>query len=603
MKKLLIAIFFISIGVFAQVNEESFNSGIITYKTKSQVYVTFKSTDGINKGDTLFVKNRNNMIPALIVATLSKTSCAGKGIVQNLDIDTKIYVIQKNEFNRAVSNVEKNDKVAAGISEPKIKLTIPESEIKDTDNDNKQINKNKPTEIVEEKIVPDSEVTSRQSELISLQTTEVNDKPVIILSETPAEIIRKKKVDDSETKELKSSVVGKISVQSYSNLSNLSRELSYQRWRYAFQLTANNIGSTRLSYSHYINFAYRASDWNTVTSNLGNAIRIYDLSLRYDFNDRTNVTAGRHINRKVSNVSMVDGLQFETGVSSWSFGVITGARPDYRNLGFNLNLLEYGAYIYKTDTLGFGNMQNTISLFEQTNHSKTDRRFLYFQHTNSLIQNTRIFLSSEVDLFKKELGVSKSDFSLTSLYASVNIRPSDIVSFNLSYDARKNVIYYETFKTFADSVYENETRQGFRARVSLRAVKGLYINGNYGYRFRKGDAKPSRNYGGSLSYYKIPVVDLRIGTDFSWLSTSYIDGTIWGISLSRDISNGANLSVDYRNTIYDFNKTVDKLKQHSVSINLSLSLLRPVYLGLTYEGVFEDTRTSGRVLTNLSYRF
>ena len=87
-------------------------------------------------------------------------------------------------------------------------------------------------------------------------------------------------------------MVGKVSVQSYSNLTNLSHDLSYQRWRYAFQLTANNIGGSKLSYSHYLNFAYKANDWNRISSNLGEAIRIYDFSLKYDFNEKTNLTAG-----------------------------------------------------------------------------------------------------------------------------------------------------------------------------------------------------------------------------------------------------------------------------------------------------------------------
>ena len=603
MKKILIGLILLSAFANAQNNSEYLKSGIITYISSTQVYVSFNSTDGINEDDTLYVKNNEIYVPAIIVDKLSGSSCTGKGIVSNLDIDTKIFANPPVEPETVKVNKPETELVSENISAPMVKEISNSLTLNNISEKKEEIKEGIPVTIIEEKVIPDSEVTSNQNKIESNQTTLVNNTPVKILTETPVEIIQKKKEDQEETKELKSSVVGKVSVQSYSNLTNLSHDLSYQRWRYTFQLTANNIGGSKLSYSHYLNFAYKANDWNRISSNLGEAIRIYDFSLKYDFNEKTNLTAGRHINRKVSNVSMIDGLQFETGISSWSFGLIAGSRPDYRNLGFNSRFLEYGAYIFKTDTFGTGNMQNTVSLFEQTNNLKTDRRFLYLQHTNSFIKNTRIFLSSEVDLYKKVLGVSKNDFSLTSLYASVNIRPSEIVSFNLSYDARKNVIYYETFKTFADSVYENETRQGFRSRVNLRLVKGLYLNGNFGYRYRKGDAKPSRNYGGSISYGKIPFVDLRIGGDFTKLSTSYIDGTVWGISLSRDISNGANVSVDYRNTVYDFNKSVDNLKQHSVSINLGLYLLKPFYFSISYEGIFEDVRTSGRVLTYLSYRF
>ena len=601
----------------AQSNLEVVKSGIITYTSSSQVFVSFNSTDGINKDDTLYVKHNDEYIPAIIVDKLSGNSCTGKGIVSNLDIDTKIFANPPLETEPVLVAVQEIEPVSENITVPIITETATALTLNNNSEKKEETKEKIPAPPIEEKVIPNSEVTANQDEifvpdsevvpnetvLASNQTTLVNNTPVKILTETPKEIIQKKKEDEEEKIELKSSLAGKVSVQSYSNLSNLSNELSYQRWRYTFQLAANNIAGTKLSYSHYLNFAYRASDWKRVSTNLADVIKVYDFALKYDFNERTNLTAGRHINRKVSNLSMVDGLQFETGISSWSFGVIAGSRPDYKDLSFNSDLLEYGAYIHKTDTLGYGNMQNTISLFEQTNNSKTDRRFLYFQHSNSAIRNTRIFLSSEIDLFKKELGISKSDFSLTSLYTSINIRPSQIISFNLSYDARKNVIYYETFKTFADSVYENETRQGFRSRVNLRVVKGLYLNGNFGYRYRKGDTKPSRNYGGSISYSKIPYVDLRIGGDFTKLITSYIDGTVWGINLSRDISNGANVSVEYRNTVYDFNKSVSNLKQHSISLNLGLYLIRPFYFSISYEGIFEDVRTNGRVLTYLSYRF
>jgi hypothetical protein len=248
-------------------------------------------------------------------------------------------------------------------------------------------------------------------------------------------------------------------------------------------------------------------------------------------------------------------------------------------------------------------MQNTLGYFEQTNDFKTDRRFLYFQHSNSAIQNTRFFLSSEVDLFKKEMGENKTDVSLTSLYTSINIRPSDLFSIMLSYDARKNVIYYETFKTTLDSIIENETRQGFRTRLTLKPVKSLYVGGDYGYRYRRGDLKPSNNYGGYLTYSRVPGIETSATVSFNRLSSSYTEGDIWNATLSRPIVFGFDVMLGYRFTNYKFRIGIDDLKQNSVSINLNTYLLKPVLLNFTYEGIFEDTRTSGRFLANLTYRF
>jgi hypothetical protein len=330
---------------------------------------------------------------------------------------------------------------------------------------------------------------------------------------------------------------------------------------------------------------------------------VYDLAVKYDFNPRTLLWFGRHLNNKISNIGSIDGLQFETGVNEWSIGAAVGSRPDFNNMEYNFKLFEYGAYVNRADLLANGDMQNTLGYFEQTNDFKTDRRFLYFQHSNSAIQNTRIFLSTEVDLFKKEMGENKSDFSLTSLFTSVNIRPSDLFSIFLSYDARKNVIYYETFKTTLDSIIENETRQGFRTRLTLKPVRNLYFGADYGYRFRRGDLKPSNNYGGYLTYSQIPGIESSATVSFNRLSSSYTEGDIWAATLSRPIAFGLDVMLGYRYTNYKFRTGIEELKQHSASINLNTYLLKPVLLNFTYEGIFEDTRTSGRFLANLTYRF
>jgi hypothetical protein len=404
-------------------------------------------------------------------------------------------------------------------------------------------------------------------------------------------------------KEVKPELKGRFAIQSYSNFSNNGNAYDYQRWRYTFQINANKIGYSGFSYSQYISFAYRASDWNRVSSNLSEALRVYDLAVKYNFTESTLIWFGRHLNNKISSISSIDGLQFETAVNKWVFGLAAGSRPDFNNMGLNTKLFEYGGYVNRSDAFAEGDMNNTIGYFEQTNDFKTDRRFVYFQHSNSAIENTRMFLSTEVDIFKKELGERKGDFSLTSLYASLNIRPSDFFSIYLSYDARKNVIYYETFKTFADSIFENETRQGFRTRLTIKPFRNLFIGGNYGYRFRSGDIKPSNNYGGYLTYSNIPGIEASSTITVSQLQTSYVKGDIWGITFNKDIIDGISFSTGYRLTNYKFGNGIENLKQHSVSANFYTALLQPVYLNLTYESIFEDVRTSGRLLMNLTFRF
>ncbi|NUM61977.1 MAG: hypothetical protein HUU44_07490 [Ignavibacteriaceae bacterium] len=518
MKSQLVILLIISFNILsAQTKNTRLLEGVISYISSQNIYVKFVSTNGIEIGDTLFLKNNNDFLPAIKVDHKSSTSCAGSSIIsRKLEINDLLYAI------------------------------IPE------------IIKDSTTEAV-------------------ISTTLI---PVVIPTVTSGEIITK------TTLEPVSSFSGKISVQSYSNFTNNQASYDYQRWRYTFQLNANRIGSSGFSYSQYISFAYRADDWNRISSDLSEAIRVYDLAVKYNFNERTLIWLGRHLNNKISSISSIDGLQFESGINEWSIGAAIGSRPDFNNMGYNFKLFEYGAYINRADLLANGDMQNTLGYFEQTNDFKTDRRFLYYQHSNSAIQSTRIFLSTEIDLYKKEMGESKTEFSLTSLFTSVNIRPSDFFAVMISYDARKNVIYYETFKTLVDSIIENETRQGFRTRLTLKPFNNFYIGGDYGYRHRKGDLKPSNNYGGSISYSQIPGIESSVTVSFNKLSSSYTEGDIWTASLNRPIAFGFDVMLGYRFTNYKFRSGIDDLKQNSVSINLNTYFLKPVLLNFTYEGIF-----------------
>ncbi len=398
-------------------------------------------------------------------------------------------------------------------------------------------------------------------------------------------------------------ISGKLSVQSYSNVSNSPYFIDNQRWRYSFALKAKNISGSRLSFSDYMTFAYRADQWSSIKDNFGRSLRVYDFALSYEFDLKTTVWLGRHLNRKISNISSIDGIQFETGIRENYVGVVAGSRPNYTDLGLNLKLFEYGFYVGREDSLSSGYMNNTFAFFEQTNDFKTDRRFLYFQHSNSLLPNTNVFLSTEVDMFKQISGVKKNEFQLTSLFASVRYSPSRVVSFSLNYDARKNVIYYQTFKNFIDSLFENETRQGFNARLNIRPFNRLNLGLTGGYRFQKSDIKPTRNFGGYLTYSRIPEIEITPTVSYTKLITSYIEGGVAGLRLSRSFGIYFDFSVYYRNTQYKFYSAIGKLNQNSVSVDLSTFLLNPVFLSVSYEGIFEQTSTSGRILLDLTTRF
>lgn len=411
-------------------------------------------------------------------------------------------------------------------------------------------------------------------------------------------------VKSSYIKVVEPKISGKISLQSYSNFSNLLFDDDYQRWRYSFRLNAENIGGGKFSFSNYAIFTYRADEWNQIGSNFGRSLRVYDFALNYKIENNWDIWIGRHLNRKVTNISTVDGLHLEKYFGKFSIGTIVGSRPNYYDMGYNVKLFEYGVFVSRSDSLGKKRMDNTLSIFQQTNDFKTDRRFIYFQHTNNAIDKTNIFVSSEIDLFKRELGKDQSDFSLTSIYISGRYTPSNVLSFSASYDARKNVIYYETFKSYLDSIIERETRQGFRLGVNIKPINGLFLGFNFGYRSQESDVKPSRNFSGFVTYSSLPLIETSTNVSYTRIMSSFIDGSLYGFRLSKDIFNGnVYTSLSYRITDYKYLNNPAALKQSSVGLDLSSRIIDNIFLSLGYEGTFEAERTYGRVILDLSTRF
>jgi hypothetical protein len=364
------------------------------------------------------------------------------------------------------------------------------------------------------------------------------------------------------------------------------------------------IGYSGLSFSTYSLFSYRTSEWNEIRSNYFNALKVYDLHLKYEFNPNYQIWLGRFLNPKISNISTVDGLMFEAKFNSFSVGILGGSRPDWKDFSFNPKLLEYGIYLSREDRFSSSFMENTLSFFQQTNNSKTDRRYLYLQHSNNLIKNLNLFASSEIDLYEREQEVEKNQLSFTSVFASAGYYPIRELSFNLSYDARKNVIYYETFKSLPDSIIENEMRQGFHFRTSVKPFKYFSTSVFFGYRYKKSDVKPSRNFGGTIAYSSLPLIESSISLSYNKLISNYVNGDVYAAYLSKTIYNlNSDFSVGYRITKYKFPVSLNSFNENAVLVDYNLNLFRMLSFNFSYEGSFDSQRTTSRFLLGISSRF
>lgn len=509
--------------------------GSVSFISSQNTYVKFSNAENIQKGDTLFIRKENNLVPVLIVDQHSSISC-----------------------------------ICKTIGQPKLKVYDPIVAL-----------------ILENKKVP-LKAISAGKDSAAIRTDGQNS----------AGIARKSVVAKKDQ-----AVKGRLSVSSYSNFSSASGS-NDTRLRYTLQLNVADPVKSKLSWESYISFAHKTNDLSAVKSDIFNALKIYNLAFKYNLNDKINFWVGRKINPKVSNLGAIDGLQMEVNLGNFYIGAMGGSRPDYLNYSFNFKLFEYGAFIGHHYSSATGMEQSTIAFFEQKNNGKTDRRFTYFQHDNSLAKNLNLFISGEIDLFKIENGLPVNTLSLTSFYASLRYRLSRELSIFGSYDERKNVIYYETFKSYVDQLLEMATRQGMQFRINYRPGKLISLSLNAGHQFRNKDVRATENINGFLSFNQLPWLKGSVTLSSTLLRTGYLNGKIYGLRFSKDLFAGkVYAGLNYQYVDYQFISSNTKLIQHIADLDLSFQLNKKLSFSANCEKTFEQPVSYTRIYLNLIKRF
>ncbi|MBK7407776.1 MAG: hypothetical protein IPJ40_06665 [Saprospirales bacterium] len=448
------------------------------------------------------------------------------------------------------------------------------------------------TEVVAKRIIKTDVVVKKQPEPVAEQPSEIPEA-----SPPPP------KVEEAEEEEaLRQNISGRVSVASYSNLNNSSPT---HRMRYGFSMRGKNIANSRFSAECYVTFRHTLGEWADVQDNLNSALKVYSLAGRYDFRKNMSLSFGRKINPKISSMGVIDGLQFEKGWNHFLVGVLAGSRPNFQDYSIDPSLLQVGAYIGHASANGNKYQQSTLAIVDQRNHLITDRRFLYFQHSNSLIKNLNAFSSFEVDLFQQVNNEARNTLSLTNFFVSLNYRVSKKMSISSSYDARKNTIYYESFKNYIDQLIEDETRQGLRLGLNLRPIKLLTFGVNASVRFQKSGENDSKNLNGYLTYSRIPWLNMSATLSANFLQTSYLNSYMYGLRISREIIKGKLDGEMYvRMVDYQYKKYEYATTQYIGGMGLNLRILRNLGLYLYYEGTMNDQKDLYHLInTKLIQRF
>lgn len=400
------------------------------------------------------------------------------------------------------------------------------------------------------------------------------------------------------------SITGRISVSTYSTLIGQNQTLS-NRMRYTVVLNAKKLFGGKWSAESYVSIRHKLGDKELLKTSLFNAVKIYSLALKYRINEKEQVWIGRKINQHVSNIGAVDGLQYERFIGKMNFGVMVGSRPDYSDYSINLKLMQAGLFGSHTFKNNKGlDMVNTLAFFEQQNDFKTDRRFAYIQHSNNLMKNLSIFSSLEINLFKKTESRSEAILEPASVYMSMRYKINKKIVVSTSYDALKNIIYYESYKNFIDQLIEREVRQGFRMGSYFDLWRGISLGINGGYRFQRNGKDPAKNADMYLSTYDLPFIKASLTANITYLNTDYLNGLLWGTRLNKSFFKD-RLSIEsaYRRVNYGYSGEETPLKQNIMELGFNCRVARKMGLSLNLETTFKSEQKYSNIYLNIIKRF
>lgn len=396
-------------------------------------------------------------------------------------------------------------------------------------------------------------------------------------------------------------ISGNFSVATYSNHYNIRDDR--HRLMSRFSIYADHINNSKFSFETYLNYnkeIFSGTNGGTVNQN---PFKVYDLALKYDASPTLSIALGRKINNNMSSVGAIDGLQVEKYFGKNYAGAIAGFRPDIYDYGFNSNLFQYGAYIGRSVNNENLSAQTTLGIIEQQNSGQIDRRYTYFQHSSTLFNALNLFSSFELDIYNN---TTSDKFRLTNLYLSARYRFSSKFNLGLSYDSRKNVIYYETFQTEIERLLADDiARQGLRFSLNARPLK--YVNAGFSYsqRFQSDHLNKSDNMNGFISLSKIPVIAGSFSVNYNKNASNYLESSIISFRHSRTFFKD-KLFAEFYYRIVDYNylnSTITASKQNYYGADLSLNIGRKLMLSVSGEYLTSDLENNYRINTRIVKRF
>lgn len=276
-----------------------------------------------------------------------------------------------------------------------------------------------------------------------------------------------------------------------------------------------DIGGTRLGLALDLRTRRTVTSASGQPNRVDGRTRVYQASLFWGGPGAGfRAVAGRQYLTAVTSVSMFDGALLELNGSHVTIGGFGGYEPDAATLDLSTEIRDFGAY------LQFHNRPGTAAAWSFTagavgsyQAGMANREFAFVQAS----VNSRAFSLyglQEVDYYPPwKVALGEKQFSFTSQYASLLLRPSRSISVNGSYDNRRSVRLYRDTQN-PETAFDDAYRQGYGAGLQL-AGGPIRVGGDWR-RSTGGTAGGANSYTATLGLDQVTPLRLTAAARATW---------------------------------------------------------------------------------------
>lgn len=402
----------------------------------------------------------------------------------------------------------------------------------------------------------------------------------------------------------KDNIKGSFSVANYANISSATdfNTRSVARLR----LSADEIKGSNFSFDSYILYRQNLESSESGVYKSPGLFNAYGLSIKYEKEDNYAFSLGRKINRRVASLGMMDGLHAEKQIGKMHVGGIIGFRPDQQNNTFNQDLMQYGGYVGFEHKANEKRVEATVGILEQKNGNAIDRRYAYIQGSAYLGFGFSLFSSAEMDLYNLNAEMKESGIRLTNFHISTNYRLTKRIRVSMSYDTRRQIIFYETFQTQLERlIADDQARQGIRARVNVKVTKALTAGLAYGKRYQSSLDNASDNYNAFATLRNTPIIGGTLSGNININRSSYLNSISTTFRHNRYFfQNKINASTYLRTVAYSYNPERDvTIIQQFLGTSINYRFGKKMTLGALGEFSLRKAEYKTRINLRLTKRF